>query len=260
MKTIKKILIILGIILIIAGGVLSVSNLLKANSIVKYDGNNNTNKQVLLSGSLIKDLNAKDDLLDIEVDSPVLIRNVSMVQWFKDEKGTRLVLANYPLESFEADGKEYNNPEFPSELTNEVFVGSGHIDNLQLGPNALKALANLKQTPINELPEDNGNKYNLTYIDGAYVTASDEWELGDIKVTYFYTDDNDLKDISVLSKIIAQDNTYILDSEESVVYDHLADLKEIRTENMGNMLPSYALLGVGVLVIIIGLMIKNNNK
>lgn len=258
MKKINKILIITGILLVIAGGILTGKRIIEANNIVNYDGNNYTNKQVLLSGKLINDSNAKDDLLGIETDSPVLIRNVSMVQWYKDEDGIRLVLANYPLESFKDGDKEYNNPEFPNDITSEVFTGSVRIEgyDLKIGSNVLKALSSLKQTTINELPENNGNNHNLTYVNGAYVTASDDWNLGDIKVTYSYIDVNELNDISILSSITSKDGLYILDSENSIAYDRVIELKEIRSETMGNMLPYYGILGVGVILIVIGFVIK----
>ena len=123
LKTINKILIIIGLLLLIVGGFFTGKNLLKALDIVEYSGDDATTKQVLVKGSLNVKEGACDPLLDIKTESPILIRNVEMVQWYKDENGVRMVLANYPLESFEDNGITYTNPSFPEDLNNVVFYG-----------------------------------------------------------------------------------------------------------------------------------------
>ena len=48
----------------------------------------------------------------------------------------RYILANYPIESFD----EYINPDFPQDLTNEVFYSSVKLNNVQLYSEQIKTL------------------------------------------------------------------------------------------------------------------------
>lgn len=129
----------------------------------------------------------KDEELNVEVDAPILIREVEMVQYYKDENGNvKTVLANYPIDSF--DG--YTNPEF--KMNNAIIHGELKINGVVLSEEMIKAIVysdNVKKIKV-DVDGNSGNKLGLVYLDGSYVTASNDYELGDIKVTYYYIDGN----------------------------------------------------------------------
>jgi len=140
------------------------------------------------TGSFEYDTKPKDELLNIEVDTPILIRNVEMVQYYKDDTGVKTVLANYLIESFEDDGKTYTNPEFPSDFTNQLFFSNLTIQENVLSEELIYAIVNsesVEKIQVTDLDKEAGLQYNLVVVDNSYVTASDDWQVGDIKVTYY---------------------------------------------------------------------------
>lgn len=147
------------------------------------------------TGALRNESNAFDSDLNISVDAPILVRNVEMVQYYKDEAGNvSSVLANYPIESF--DG--YTNPEFPKDITNKIFHSDIYIGENKLSNELVEAIVysdGVKKTDLLDLPENNGNAYNLVYTNGSYVTASNDWQIGEIKVTYYYIDSKTMYEI-----------------------------------------------------------------
>ena len=147
------------------------------------------------TGALRSESNASDSDLNISVDAPILVRNVEMVQYYKDEAGNvSSVLANYPIESF--DG--YTNPEFPKDITNKIFHSDIYIGENKLSNELVEAIVysdGVKKTDLLDLPENNGNAYNLVYTNGSYVTASNDWQIGEIKVTYYYIDSKTMYEI-----------------------------------------------------------------
>lgn len=147
------------------------------------------------TGALRSESNASDPDLNISVDAPILVRNVEMVQYYKDEAGNvSSVLANYPIESF--DG--YTNPEFPKDITNKIFHSDIYIGENKLSNELVEAIVysdGVKKTDLLDLPENNGNAYNLVYTNGSYVTASNDWQIGEIKVTYYYIDSKTMYEI-----------------------------------------------------------------
>ena len=151
-----------------------------------------------ISGKVASTPGAHDDELLIETDAPVLIRSVEMVQYLKDDNGNvNLVLANYPIESFEG----YENPEFNLPLDNRVFYGEIKLNDEVLSGEQVKSLVYSNETDftrLHNLPTSNGHKYNLVLKDDAYITASDDWNLGDIRITYYTLEFDDTKDYSVI--------------------------------------------------------------
>ena len=138
----------------------------------------------ILTGKIEATAGAKDDVLNVNTDAQILVRKVEMVQYTKDENGdVKLVLANYPIESFD----EYTNPDFPQDLTNEVFYSSVKLNDVELDSEQVKTLvySNVdKLEPYDKLNEEYIAKYNLIKKDGCYITCSSDWELGDIRVSY----------------------------------------------------------------------------
>lgn len=144
--------------------------------------------------------NAVDDELGVTCDSAILVREVEMVQYYKYGDGkVELVLANYPIESFDS----YNNPEFPEDITSKIFFSSVKIGNNELSEDQIKSLVYSNQeelTKLRDLPEDVGNKYGLILNDGAYISASNEWKIGEIRITYYIMNIDESKEYFVISK------------------------------------------------------------
>lgn len=140
------------------------------------------------SGKITSNSGAVDDYFGVAVDSPILIRNVEMVQYHKNNKDeVEKVFANYQIESF--DG--YENPQFPTNFTNKVFYNNLLIDGITLSDEVVSAIiygAKAKFIKLEDLPTDKCEENNLLYRDGYYFTASNDWEVGDIRISYEYLD------------------------------------------------------------------------
>lgn len=151
----------------------------------------------IVSGNITCDGKASDSYLNIECDSPILVRNVEMVQYNLNDNGEKeLVFANYLIE-----GEGLDNPTFPEELNNEIFHGTIKMKDVELTDEQIECLVlnnsdDLKK--IEELPSENGNVYGLIYKDGAYLSASNDWKLGEIRITYYTMDIDESKEYSVL--------------------------------------------------------------
>lgn len=131
---------------------------------------------------------ASDDRYGVEINSPILIREVEMVQYYKDENGkVELVFANYPIESFD----NYNNPNFPEEIKSEVFYSEDiKFNDYELSEDVIDAIAysDIDKLEITELQVNDVLEDNLVCVDNALVSASNEWQLGEIRITYKYID------------------------------------------------------------------------
>lgn len=151
---------------------------------------------------------ARDDMFGVSIDSPILIRKVEMVQYCKNEDGTvELVLSNYHINSFD----DYINPDFPSDIKSEVFYSEDiEFSGYNLSADVIKEIAYSKSIEKIEATDfqvnDDISEYNLVYTDGSLVTASNEWELGEIKITYSYIDPS--KEYIIKSSILNKSITY----------------------------------------------------
>lgn len=129
---------------------------------------------------------ATDDTFNVTVDAPILVRNVEMVQYNKNEDGTvEKVFANYHIDSFD----NYENPEFPSNLNTEVFYGDLSINGNILTDNIIREIAysdNTDKIQLNEIPEIENP--NFVKLDKYYVSASNDWKVGELRISYYYID------------------------------------------------------------------------
>lgn len=145
----------------------------------KYEGT--------LSGSGV----AKDEEFGIEVNAPILIRKVETIQNYSDEKGSRLVFSSDELE----------NNGLNTNIKTQIFTSSDiNLKGEALDEKVIEAIVkNCEAVKVTNLPRENGNKFNLTGDqDGdAYVTASNQWELGDIRVSFYYISEGTLVDVKV---------------------------------------------------------------
>lgn len=149
---------------------------------------------------------AKDDRYGIEVDSPILIREVEMVQYYQNENGeAELVFANYPIDSFD----NYSNPEFPKDIQSKVFYSDDiKFAGYELNEGVINAIAysDINKLEVTKLQIDDVLKDNLVCVDNALVSASNEWQLGEIRITYKYIDPS--KEYSIKSSINNNQITY----------------------------------------------------
>lgn len=151
----------------------------------------NEGKSVIVRGALSWSGTVSDGLFGITVDSPLLVRNVEMVQWYKNVNDeVYLTLSSKKLPDFEFEGKKYVNPEFPTDITYEVFtspvtIGNGPLklsDDLvrQLAGGANTAYSSAKTVKIQDLSFSIGEALGLDKYDGYYATPGEEWKPGDI--------------------------------------------------------------------------------
>lgn len=143
-----------------------------------------------INGKFEYSLPAKDDKFGVSVDSPILIRKVEMVQYYKNDDGTvELVFSNYHLDSFD----EYINPEFPEDIQSEVFCSEDlRFSSYNVSIDVAKAIAyndSIKKLEAKDFQlEQDITEFGLVYADGALVSASNNWEVGEIKITYSFID------------------------------------------------------------------------
>jgi len=183
----KKLLIILvlGIIICASGIALGYKSLICGLSLKEYDGNISEGNVVYINGSFELG-NVKDEVFNVETESSVLYREVMMVQKISDENGERLVLSNYQLDESQL---------FESDVNSQYFYGDSKINGLSISDDLLEYIYKVIRKQGNTIEvlaqdENSGNKFNLTLANGSYVTASDDWAIGDIKVS-FSTINND---------------------------------------------------------------------
>ena len=166
-----------------------------------------------ITGGFTYSTPARDDKYGIEIDSPILIREVEMVQYYQDENGEiKLVLANYPIESVD----NYVNPEFPDDIQSDIFYSDDiKFAGYELSKDVINAIAfsNIEKKEIKELQIDNVLEDNLVCAGNALVSASNDWQLGEIKITYKYIDCS--KEYVIKAKI----------KDNEIIYTELFDIK-----------------------------------
>lgn len=135
------------------------------------------------SGTLHSEGTVRDELFLVEADCAILIRNVDMVQYLETEEGVELVFANRVLDPVEG----YETFEFPEGLTTEIFCNGLKLGESSLSEEIIKELAYgdlLEKKQLSELPDLGSNDLHLIKVGDAYVTRSDDWQPGEIRVTY----------------------------------------------------------------------------
>lgn len=152
----------------------------------------------VVKGKIETSGNASDNELDISCESSILIRNVEMVQYNKNDNGeVEIVLANYPIESFD----EYTNPSFPENITTKIFHSSIMLNGNELTEEQIESLVYNNQDDLIQLvdlPENNVNIYGLMLKDGAYISASNDWQIGELRITYYTMNIDSNKEYSVI--------------------------------------------------------------
>lgn len=147
----------------------------------------------IISGKISYSNKPVDEKFNVTVDSPILIRNVEMVQFNKAENGeVEKVFANYEIGSF----GNYENPKFPEDIKNEVYYCDLSINDYALSQKIVKEIAydeKVEKIRLENLPEIDDP--NFIKLDDYYVSASNEWQIGELRISYYYIDSNVVFDL-----------------------------------------------------------------
>lgn len=151
-----------------------------------------------------------DTEFDISVDAPLLYRKVEMVQYHKDDSGNvEMVFSDKPIESFDS----YVNPDFPQDITSKIFYENTTLDGKSLSLDSAIDIINsdIEMVRLDSLSEDGGSEFGLVCQDNAYISASNEWNIGEIRVTFYYLDPN--KTYSIKGIV----NNNVIDRIDSII-------------------------------------------
>lgn len=91
--------------------------------------------------------------------------------------------------------------ELPKDIVSEVIAGDAYIGDTALAQDVLAGIIfnGGSTTRLTGLNLDAGNKYGLTYEGDYYITASNDWEIGDTRVSYYGL--NDTSSFTITGKV-----------------------------------------------------------
>lgn len=260
-KVIAIILLVLGSIALLFGGFFYGKEFVYTRGIKEYNpGSTYNNQLVAINGGLVTDETAYDKELETGCDSAILLREVKMLQWVNDGKGIRLALVNYPIDSFEVEGKKYTNPNFYNQLYRVVNHGVLMAGNIKIDSSVLDLLANtsfVEKTQVEDVNINVGAKYGLAPYNGSYVSASDEWSIGEAKIDLYEVTDESLEKVTIIGKV----NNNVL-SDAKVLNGSLS-VSEIQSTLLKDNILYLLIGGCGLVVILIGILllaIKSGKK
>jgi len=250
---IKKInLTIVGGAILALGVLLLVVNVISVSKLQAYSKDNSNNRYQYIHANISYKQEAVDEDLNVSAPSSILIRTVEMVQYYKDSDGVRLVLSNHQLDSFKDNGVEYNNPDMSSILPSMIFYSDTYIgnDGLKLDDNAIEQLVYNDEFEKVQLVglNDIDNEYGLISNDNCYISGNDEWNLGDIKVTYYYLNTNS-DPITVVGKI--SDDVIKTDVRKAFITTNNISLQEANKSIHGIQILYYLLILVGLIIMLL---------
>lgn len=262
-KILSILLILIGLSSLGYGAYNAVPTIIDITGLAEYNEKNPTNKKVIVRGNLLNTEDAKDDEFGVVVPSAVLVRDVQMVQWHQDEKGIRLVLANYELPSFKDGVTSYTNPSFYKQIVSKDFTSSATINGLDADVSVLKAVAEqiridkLGKTSPEKVPNDANKKYDLVIRNGEYVSDGDDWELGDVRVVYEYLN-KDNSNITVVGNV--KKNKLSI-SRNGLVYAGNVEKSVIINDLMSTIYLFLIILGLGIIFTVLGfILLKKSSK
>ena len=235
---------------------------------------------------------ATDEALGLTDMGPVIYRDTKMYQFAKTEvrvqSGDHYVteyigkkdFSYLPEGNFKAYantneakktfGKkvEFKNPEFPKVFLNEYDKGQCAIyGTVEIGDSGIKldktllrffdgesySMKDYRVAAYNT-PKDAGADYGLYLIDsGVYASkGGDNWEIGDMVVTYRVVDPTVLEgEFTAIGKL-TDDNVLYRDDDVGALYDKKVTLEQANKDYKADSLKSGILFTVIALVILIG--------
>lgn len=189
----------------------------------------NEGKFVCMNGrpELVK--KSADPATGVEADGFVLIRNVEMYQYIIESDKVIKDFSSAQKENITGDGGEkYENPAFPEELQNAVFIGEAKLGEFEISPKFLVTMAEenpfmtkeYEYKEIDNLPDLKG-KMNLKVSDGYYTDGDPENpQIGDIRVSYSYLPVSEIDSLTLfgvqqngaVGTESAEDNSFMSDT------------------------------------------------
>ena len=261
-KVLSIILLLIGLSSLGFGAYKTVPTIIDVTGLSEYNEKNPTNRKVIVRGPLVKTEDVKDDEFNVSVPSAVLVRDIQMVQWYQDEKGTRLVLANYELPSFKDGVTTYTNPAFYKQIVAKDFISSATINALEADSSVLKGvteqirIGKFNTTSPEKVPNDINKQYDLVIRNGEYVSEGDEWELGDVRVVYDYLN-KDNSNITVVGNV---KNKKVSLGINGRVYAGNVEKSVIVNDLMSTIYLYLIILGLGILFTILGFILLRKSK
>ncbi|MCQ2481326.1 MAG: TIM44-like domain-containing protein [Clostridia bacterium] len=233
----------------------------------------NEGKTIFTSGIPQLDEAPVDPLTGITADGWVLVRDVEMYQYYIDSSLDESFIGFRTTQEKNIKYKgtlTYENPLFPEDLKDSVFLGS-----VSLGEGKLKLSDDFiyevdshnrpfeegERIPVTNL-KDVDNKYNLKlYTDGKYYSGDPEiHRLGDFRVTYYYIPFDCVKEISVAG--MQQGNT-IVNTSGSYIGEGAITVSEMLgeiTDETDSLAISFLFIAVVLTIIACVSIIKKNKK
>jgi|GEM_PF-6509038 len=225
----------------------------------------NEGKFVIASGSIkAKGIASDTDFSVIAEGSPFLKRRIEMFQvYLTSNKILSWKWSQNKEPNVEIGNQYYTNPAFPNEPKAKVSyvpatIGNG---NLLLGEDFLNALSvdkyynftDYEPVQISGLSENGGKKYGLESDENRYITSKEKPHKGDIAVSFFASDPNQLKEFTVLG--IQKDGVIITSKDDkSQIWDRLLTKDEVASSMKNNGTKASVIMSViGALFAVIGI-------
>ena len=274
-NTLKKYSIVLFVIGFLVLGVsffIFAKNTAYANSVKEYDAEATQNGDVIFVRGVIGGTEgSQDSSTGVKSSKPILIKNVEMVQWIKDDDGVRKVFANYKIDSFEDNGKKYTNPDFPKGLNSELIYGKVTTGKrrIQLSHEVLNYLVNesgfikedmfVQKTDLLE-PED--DKYNLISTGDYLISASDDWEVGEVRISYYELDTSKLDRFTFIGKLSSSEGQDIMTGLDKgpIVKEGDLTAEQVKKLLSGDMRLCVAGFSLGIVLLVLGFGLERTKK
>ena len=274
-NTLKKYSIVLFVIGFLVLGVsffIFAKNTAYANSVKEYDAEATQNGDVIFVRGVIGGTEgSQDSSTGVKSSKPILIKNVEMVQWIKDNDGVRKVFANYKIDSFEDNGKKYTNPDFPKGLNNELIYGKVTTGKrrIQLSREVLNYLVNesgfIKEDMFSQktdLLEPADDKYNLISTGDYLISASDDWEVGEVRISYYELDTSKLDRFTFIGKLSSSEGQDIMVGLDKgpIVKEGDLTVEQVKKLLSGDMRLCVAGFSLGIVLLVLGFGLERTKK
>lgn len=158
------------------------------------------------TGTLNLEEGAEDTDFDIYVDSVILMRKVEMYQYVREGKDVIIDFSEKSEGTIIVDDVEYENPKFPKIPRSKIFYGKVTIGDsgLYLSDGILKKFSLNNYINFDDQPDklpvsgmaEKDMYFGLEPIDDfTYASPGEYWEIGDLRVTWYGIDPEDLAPI-----------------------------------------------------------------
>ena len=208
----------------------------------------NDGKLVLVNGKIETEEDfLKDPMFNISVHTPILIRDVQMLQWYESESTEEIrnsdgdlvdrkvyeyekMWANYLIKSgsFRESYSHKNPVSMPYE--SKTFKGTVHIGDFYLSEKHMELIRKKAKIAVTELSDDIAERYNLRVDEKCYtnVNKGDSAKIGDIRISFFYVDPDILSEATIFAK--QNGNTFVESGPYNEFWFEKKDKEQVLTE------------------------------